>query len=211
VNTFLALAAAIGGLSGLATVVYERISQRPKIGGRVFQAIKGKTVIRGRKFTSVIVFLHLTNNRRNPISILEYELEAFVDDDWLPLPRSYGANLEQQALTDAAGRSFTITKDTMVNWKPQAIAHGVPLQGFIQFLADENLYAKTVTAWRLTLVDEFDRRHVVSTSSLELGDPFRVFELAHMSPTPGWIASADARADAAESASQIGEDAEIED
>jgi hypothetical protein len=32
-----------------------------------------------------------------------------------------------------------------------------------------------------------------------------------MSPTPGWIASADARADAAESASQIGEDAEIED
>jgi hypothetical protein len=204
VSSFLAWAAVIAAFSGWAAVLYDRLSQRPKIRGRVFQVIKGVGSLRGRQFTSIVAYLHLTNSRRNPISVLEYELEAFVDEDWTKLQRSYGANLEEQVLTDASGAPFRITRQTMVNWKPQAIAHGIPLQGFIQFLADERLYAKRITAWRLTLVDEFDNRHVISTSSMQLGEPFRMMELAHIVPTPHWVISADNQADAAHQDSHLG-------
>src|SRR4030043_2100980 len=72
---------AVGTISGWAAYAYTYLSDKPKVKGKILQVMKGNMqnpMQPSERLTSFILFLYLTNGRKNAIHLSNYILEIDV-------------------------------------------------------------------------------------------------------------------------------------
>jgi hypothetical protein len=174
-------------LSGWAGLYYDHFTHKPRIRGKVFGVFNGQWDAYNKRLSSYFVFLHLTNARRNAVTIVDYEMEIQIDGEWIRLERVYGIASDTLKYQDEQGKPFTIPAGKMIYDRTTGVEFGKPLQGFVMFAGEPSLFGKQPSAYRITCLDEFDQKHVIETTPDKLGHTFRFFELAGIKATDAMV------------------------
>jgi hypothetical protein len=181
--TWLQIIATAFALSGWAKVIFDHISARPKIRGRVFCVMNGRTTHPQYplvQLSSYMTYLYLYNMRHNSVHILDYEMELFIDRKWIPLSRYYGFhNLTNTEFSTEAGESikFTDLKDRIINKKGLPAQYGIPVTGWLMFGGPIELFGKNTIKYRITCIDAYNKKHVFITNKYNLANINLVMEM----------------------------------
>jgi hypothetical protein len=151
-------------LSGWVKLVYDHVTSRPLIRGRILNVIRGRQD--GGENTTFITYAYLTNARKSPVHIIDYQLEVHVGGKWHKAPRLYGTAIAKVfTFTDTDGQPITIPdfKAQLLPLTRTPIEFGGAFPGWIIFSGEPALYGQPVKKYRLTCVDAFGREHYVTT------------------------------------------------
>ena len=173
----IAIITSIFGISGWVTFLYNHITHVPKIQGRIFSPIVGKTQITQnggkRNVTTFLFYLYLTNKRKTAVRVLDYEMELkFTDGTTQKLQRFYGSGIYNFTFEWVNNTEINPNlKENLIHKKQHAIDTKEPLHGFVFFAGSEDLYERygrgEIEIYRLTAIDVFGERHVVQESNLD--------------------------------------------
>ena len=180
-------------LSGWGKVIYDHVTSRPKIRGRIFQMIKAQMAHpqdKGKILSAFIAYLYLVNKRRNTIHILDYGLEAKIDRKWVKLARVYGLHNVKNSFSALAGGDIEIRdfENNLIYRKNKPVEYGQPLHGWICFVGPDHLFHNEATAFRLTCVDAFHKKHCIVTRPNEFEHLYLLQDIADVSvPLPAGL------------------------
>ena len=166
-NTFLILSLIIG-LSGWGKITYDWFTSDPKIVGRVLGVITVDIRAPNHSFepkTTIMVYLYLINKRKNPVHILDYQLEYDTGSGYQKALRVYGFKEDfQPNFTDQNLEiSFPDFGKKLIYNKHLPIEYGTPLHGFALFSTGKkevDLLNK-IKKMKITCIDAFNKKHVI--------------------------------------------------
>jgi hypothetical protein len=183
-DTGIALLSYILALSGWGKIAYDAVTAKPLIRGRIFNVIRGEMPHpqrRGARLTAFLVYLYLTNARKAPVHILDYELQVFVRGDWRPIKRVYGAHHIQHPTFHAAGGGIIDIPDfagNLINRKNMPVAFGEPLHGWVMFADETWLHTASIDVFKLTCIDVLGGRHDVEARKDEWPNLYLLQDIA---------------------------------
>jgi hypothetical protein len=152
----------IVAFSGWAVFLYERFTESPRIKGKIINVISGRWLIHGKELTSFLVYLYITNQHRNSVHILDYELEADFGKGFQNLERVYMIdNSKKWTFLDPKGEEIVIPnfKENLIYKTYKSVQFGEICKGFILFAGNKQLYGINAKKFRVTCLDVFGRRH----------------------------------------------------
>jgi hypothetical protein len=161
----------IFGVSGWATLIYNHVTHKPKIEGRMFKPIVGEFIMDNEKHTSFLVYIYLTNTRKTPVRSLDYKLEIKLSNGTeYQLKRFYGKSIDNLKFAWDNDKVFdpNLTQ-TQITKKTNPIDFKEPLHGFALFGGPNNLYqdSDNISKMRLTVTDVFGNSHIVEESNMD--------------------------------------------
>lgn len=171
---FIKVASVIFAFSGWFKVVYDHQTSKPKIVGRILNFICGSvTSPLGKSYTAFMMYPYLLNARKNSIDILDYEayIKTPKTKGWHKISRFYGLDkVKHLEFLSVGGNPIVINglPDAFIYKKAGPVQQGVPLHGWIPFLAEEDLDAMSATKFKLVCIDASSKRHVIIQSVKEL-------------------------------------------
>ncbi len=174
-------------LSGWGKVLYDYITSKPKIRGRVFQVMRGQMNHPQRseeQLATFLTYLYLLNTRKNSIHILDYGLEVKIKNNWIRLDRVYGIhNIPNMSFLDPSGQEIKIKNfsENLIYKKSVPVEYGKPLHGWILFVGDASLYTEDISEYRLTCIDAYKKHHVIKTKPKEFENIYLLQDLADIS------------------------------
>jgi len=172
------IVAAIIGISGWVTFLYNYISNQPKIIGRLFTVVPGAW--QEKNMTTYLCYLYLTNQRKAAVHLLDYDLEVDFGEGFNKLNRVYGlGNRKDINFFDMSGKQIVIPdfhKQLIYN-KDSLVQFGIPIHGFIMFAGDASYYGKKAKRYRLTCIDAFGKKHIVVTKPEDFGNLYLLQDL----------------------------------
>jgi hypothetical protein len=174
------------GFSGWGKVLYDLVTSRPKIRGRVFQVIQGQMADPNKKggtLAAFITYLYLVNKRRNTIHVLDYEMEIKVGRKWIRLSRVYGIQNITNSFGSSMGGKIDIKnfEKNLIYMKNKPVEYGEPLHGWIVFVGPENLYNnKIIGAFKLTCIDAFQEKHCIFTKPSDFASVYLLEDIAEI-------------------------------
>ena len=177
-------------LSGWGKVVYDHISSKPKIRGRVFQVMRGcmpHPERQGQKLTTFLTYLYLVNTRKSGVHILDFELQVLNEGKWIRLDRVYGLHNVRELNFDAPdGSPIKIQNfsSNLIYRKVGPVEFGKPLHGWIMFAGSPSLYGVHIERFRVTCIDAYRRRHTLETKAAEFEGLHLLQELAEITIPP---------------------------
>ena len=150
------------------TLFYTWFTSSPKIEGRILTLMTAdwhSPEFGSEPKTGIFVYLYLINKRKNPVHILDYELEYDVGNGVEKAMRVYGTrNIEQ---TSFNGKGFVVSipnfKDKVIYSKNTPIDYGSPIHGFAIFAKNEpsGHFSEKLTKLNIICIDAFGNRHVI--------------------------------------------------
>jgi len=187
-------------LSGWAKVLYDHVTSRPRICGRVFQVILGQMANPAQAeepLAAFVVYLYLVNRRRNTIHVLDYEMEIRVARKWTRLSRVYGIHNVQNCFASASGPiQIENFEANLIYRKNKPVEYGQPLHGWIVFVGPESLRNSRIKAFRVTCIDAFQKKHRLLTKDKGLASVYLLQDIADIKvPVHGPQASKSAPAE----------------
>ena len=171
-------------LSGWGKVLYDHFAGRPRIRARVFNVMRGQLADpQGTKktLTSFVIYLYLVNTRRNSVHVLDYELEARRDGQWIRLDRVYGIhNVQNLGFLAPDGTEIKISNfsDNLIYRKNLPVEYGKPLHGWIVFAGEASLHQANIPRYRVTCIDAYRKRHRFETSQEKFENLFLLQDMA---------------------------------
>ena len=148
-------------LSGWGKVLYDHVTSKPKICGRVFQVVLAQMANPAQAeepLAAFVVYLYLVNRRRNTIHILDYEMEISVARKWTRLSRVSGIHNVHNCFNSASGPiQIENFEANLIYRKNKPVEYGQPLHGWIVFVGPEYLRNSKISAFRVTCIDAFKR------------------------------------------------------
>lgn len=169
-TTLLYIITTLVALSGWVTYFHNIITNRPKIVGKVLQIMTSEW--QNPKFqkpkTAIFIYMYLVNKRKNPVHILDYEVEIDLGNGFERLQRVYGTkNLAQPTFeSEEYLISMPNLNENLINSKNIYSEYGVPIHGFALFASDRShidIKGK-IKKIKVTCLDAFNNRHIVKGS-----------------------------------------------
>jgi hypothetical protein len=172
------------GISGWAKLAYDYIVSKPKIAGRVFNIITGSMPhpnIPNKQLTTFLVYLYLTNKRKSPIHILDYEMEIDAGKGYKHVDRVFGINnTNNWTFTDTQGQLLEIPnfQDKLIYKSARPVEYGQPLHGFVFFAGDASYYGLSREKYKITCRDVFGNKHKIVYKPKESENLFLLQDIA---------------------------------
>lgn len=177
-------------LSGWGKVLYDLLTARPKVRGRILSVMRGQMQNPQQPnimLTSFTTYLYLVNQRKNSVHLLDYEFEVKINGKWIELARVYAMhNIPNFTFTAPDGEPIVIKSfvENLVYRKNQAVDYGKPLQGWIVFAGDVSLHHADISCYRLTCIDAFGKKHVMENKTADFANIYLLQEMTDMSLPP---------------------------
>lgn len=176
-DTISLVVAIVVGLSGWLTLFYSYFSNRPKIRGRILQVMTGKFTNPEKPdelLTSFTLFLYLTNTRKSPVHLVDYELSIDVGrgPEKLKIVRS-GPDMIYTFVY--LGRNLQIPnfQQRLLYRQAKPISYGTPFIGFLLFGGEARYHGVKPRAFKLVCTDVFGHKHRVNAKPEEFRElPF---------------------------------------
>ena len=184
-KTLALVIAIVGALSGWGAIAHSWLTSSPKIEGRVLNLLTFEWRAPpqfNKPKTGIMPYLYLINTRKNPVHILDYELEFDIGNGYEKALRVYGTrNLPQP--TFGSGE-FTISipnfKDKLIYSKNTPIDYGTPVHGFAFFATDrsnDEIKAK-IKSLKITCIDAFNIRHSFEYNPIDSANLYLLQDIA---------------------------------
>ncbi|MGF6127206.1 hypothetical protein QF019_002415 [Pseudomonas frederiksbergensis] len=160
-------AGVIFALSGWFKVAYDHQANKPKIVGKLLNFLCGEFISpSNKKYTVFMMYPYLLNARKNSVHILDYE--AYIKTPklkkWQKISRFYGLERVQELIFNSAGGGLIRINDLPAGYiykKEGPVQQGIPLHGWVPFLADGDLDAMNATHFKLVCIDANSKKHTV--------------------------------------------------
>lgn len=186
----IAIVAIIVALYGWTTLLYNWITSKPKIKGKIFNVITGDLKNPNRPsqtLTAFNVYLYLTNTRKNTVHILDYELEVDIGNGYKKMGRFYGAHRIPRWSFISASLKIDIPDfpQKLITAQAEPVKYGIPLHGFVLFVSGEpkNQFLENVKKFRVTCVDAFGNRHKIVSCPKQFPNIYLLQDLAGITLT----------------------------
>ena len=145
---------------------------RPKIRGKILTVISAEWTSQSQNIhkSAFWVYVFLTNYHKNPISLIDYELEADFGEGYIKLERVYGdvSKVLPPVITAKDNMNVDIQLKNLrqhllyKNAKP--VRYGEFNHGFVMFAGDDlSLYSRKALKIKFVCIDVFGNRHVICT------------------------------------------------
>lgn len=168
------------GIGGwLARSYYEIHTSKPKIKGRILQAMTGiwaqyninRDMI--EEHNTILLAVSLTNERKNIVTILDYELYIDYGEGFKRVKKLYGVKTSKNwnftLNIDGVQKEYVIPdfQEKGIDSRLQLVKYGEAIVGFILFVYDDIDIEKLrlVNQFKLICIDVFDRRHEIITET----------------------------------------------
>ncbi len=193
VNTLILTLSVMVALSGWAKFFYDMFTNKPKIDGRVFNVIIGimpHPNIPNKTLTSFLVYLYLTNKRKNSAHILNYELEIDLGEGFKEVDRVYGIQNVQNWGFSSQTHSIDIPNlaEKLIYSKVKPVEYGSINQGFVLFASpkpqSDFINAGKAVTYKVTCLDVFGNRHKIVSSPDKFMNLFLLQDMAGIKLTP---------------------------
>jgi hypothetical protein len=174
--------AIIAAVSGWATVAYQYFSDKPKVRGKILQVMHGSMtnpMKTSEKLATFVLFLYLTNARKNAVHLRNYELEVDVGKGYKKMLMVRGI-LDSTSFTFESESGDIIIPDFnkgLIYRQSKPVEYGVPFYGYLMFAGDIEYYAQKVRRCKIILTDVFDHKHKLTTKQEEFVDIFYLQEI----------------------------------
>jgi hypothetical protein len=171
-------------LSGWAKVIFDYVTGRPRIRGRIFTVMRGQMPNPARPsemLTAFTTYLYLLNTRRNSVHMLDYEMEAQIGGKWHRLQRVYGIhNIKNLSFLAPDGTEIKISNfaDNLIYRRNIAVEYGKPLHGWIVFAGDPTFHVVETEKYRVTCIDVYRKRHVFVTTPKDFENLYLLQDMA---------------------------------
>jgi hypothetical protein len=176
------LIATVAAISGWATVVYEYFSDKPKIKGKILQVMRG-TFQNPEKpsdsLTVFVLFLYLTNARKNNLHLSDYILEIDIGGRFERMKMIRGITDQSIHFGYEKGGEVQIPdfNKGLIYKQTKAVEFGTPFYGYLAFAGDVKYHKADIQRYRITCVDVFDHKHKITTESKKFVDLFYLQEV----------------------------------
>lgn len=156
----------IVALSGWATFLWDRYTDKPKISGRICLASIGELTRDNEKYTLFIQFLYLTNRRAKGVHILDYKLGVDMGHSVESTKMIYGAQALNQEITVQSPKhvlKIPKVKQVLLTQKKTALEYGKPLYGILLFVSEKKreYFDGKVKRYCITVEDILGYRHKI--------------------------------------------------
>jgi hypothetical protein len=172
---------AIGTISGWAAYTYQYLSDRPKIKVKLLNVMRGRfknPKNPSEDLTSFMLFIYLTNLRKNAVHIKDYILEVDDGNGFKRMKKIYG-DLSHFDFTCADGEIQIPNFEQGLIYKiSKPVEFGVPYYGYLFFGGDPKYYDAEIKRFRITCIDVLDHKHETTAKPAEFtGDLFYLQEV----------------------------------
>lgn len=167
-------------ISGWVAFGYQYFSERPKIKGKLLQVMRGRMKNPENPteyLTSFILFVYLTNLRKNAVHVRDYILE--IDDgDGFKRMKIVRGNLANLHFSCPDGEiEIPNFEQGVIHKQSKPIEFGTPYYGYLVFGGDIKYYDFKIKQFRITCIDVFDNKHVITTKPEKFVDLFYLQEV----------------------------------
>jgi hypothetical protein len=183
-QTIVFIVSTILALSGWSTLLYNWFTSRPKIKGQILNIMTAEwhNPQFGPPKTGIFACLYLINTRKNPVHILDYELEFDIGNGYQRALRVYGTqNIDQPSFhSDISEITIPNFREKLIYSKNTPVEYGVPLHGFALFATDlphATLMGK-IRKIRVTCVDAFNNRHEIEATPKQFSNIYLLQDIA---------------------------------
>ena len=166
----IALLTLLIAFSGWGIFIYERLTSKPKLEGRILNVITGQMnnpKIPGENLTVFNVYLFITNSRKFPVYIYDYILEIDKGLGYQETKQLYGYKPGEKRNFPSKEYNIDIPDyfNTLIYNKKTPVDYGIPLHGIAPFSTPGNQteIVPKVKKYRVTVTDVFNRKHVIET------------------------------------------------
>ena len=156
-------------VSLVATFMVQSYLDRPKLKGNILQVIIGHLVGNFDK-TSYAMYVYLTNQHQNTISIFDYEMYVDFGEGYIKLDRVFGTGIIPEvfeASSPLGNARIENFRDKQLSKKDQQIGFGNFIDGFLMFVGDPSFLKKQVNRYKLVCIDVFQRKHIIEVAPKE--------------------------------------------
>lgn len=174
----------VAALSGWGTILYNWLTSTPKIKGQILNLMTADWANPQwhKPKTSLFVYLYLINERKNPVHILDYELEFDLGNGYERALRVYGTQrIEQPSFhSDMFEIAIPNFKDKLIYSKNNPVEYGTPLHGFALFATDKphNLIMGKIRKLKVTCIDAFKDRHIIEATPEQFSNIYLLQDIA---------------------------------
>ncbi|MCX4792627.1 hypothetical protein OG369_43410 [Streptomyces sp. NBC_01221] len=158
---------------GSAYAAWRATRPHPKLRGAITAAwLSGRSTRRGaapqvvERGLAVGLHVLLTNETAHSVHPVGYQLKIRVSGKWHVADRMATWDLQLPDL-HVDGWVVNMEPAQLLNWPPRPVHHGEPLMGWLVFGLPTGL-SGTVEAYRLTVIDVFERRTIISASQKQI-------------------------------------------
>lgn len=197
-DSYIKLASVIFAFSGWFKVVYDHQASKPKVVGKVLNFLCG--VVESptkRKYTAFMMYPYLLNARKNSVHILDYEAYIKLPGSrkWRRINRFYGLDRAESVQFFSQGGGVIKINDLPASYiykKEGPVQQGIPLHGWVPFLADGELDATNATHFKLVCIDANSTRHTIIQKTADVVPIPLLIQIANidvppdMMPGPGF-------------------------
>jgi len=181
-KTIVFIITAILALSGWSTLFYNWFTSTPKIKGKVLNVMTGEWRTPQFSKTGLFVYLYLTNARKNPVHILDYEFEFDIGNGYERALRVYGMQNNPQPSFSSDKIEITIPnfQEKLIYSKNNPIEYGSPMHGFALFATDKphsSIMGK-IKKLKITCIDVFGSRHIIKSAPKEFASLYLLQDIA---------------------------------
>ena len=187
VNTTILTISILVAFSGWAKFLYDILTNKPKISGQIVNVIIGDMANVDNPsgaLTACIVYIYLTNKRRNSVHILDYELEIDLGSGFEKLMRMYGVqNVKDWHFTSETHKiEIPDFNRKLIYAENKPVEYGSPLHGFVLFASKkpQSSYISNLSTnkYKVPIIDAFQNKHKIITSANEFPNLFLLQDLA---------------------------------
>ncbi len=174
--------AIIATISGWVAFIYQYFSDRPKVRGKILQVMRGTFKIPKEppeELTTFILFLYLTNIRKNAVHISDYILEVDTGTGFERIKMIVGLAKQNIHFGYWKGGEVQIPdfNKGLIYKQSKPVEFGVPFYGYLPFGGDIKYYKADIRRFRITCVDVFGHKHKITTEPKNFVDLFYLQEV----------------------------------
>lgn len=171
------------GISGWVAFFYQYFSDKPRIRGKILQVMYGQfpnPIKPSEQLTSFVLFLYLTNTRKNAVHLQRYDLEVDYGKGFkkMQIVRGIPENMNISFESNSGKISIPNFNKGLIYKHSKPIEFGVPFYGYLLFAGDIKYYQQKGRRFRISITDVFDHKHVfIANPEKHFIDIFNLQEL----------------------------------
>jgi len=174
--------ALVAAVSGWIAFFYQYYSDKPKIRGKILQVMRGtfqNPEKPSESLTTFVLFLYLTNARKNAIHLSDYILEIDTGDRFERMKMIRGITNQTVHFGYEQGGEVQIPdfNKGLIYKQSKAVEFGTPFYGYLAFAGDLKYHKANIRRYRITCVDVFDHKHEITTEPKKFVDLFYLQEV----------------------------------
>jgi hypothetical protein len=166
-NTVLSIISIFVSLSGWIVFLYDRATNLPRIKGSIIETISSTWVNESfqKPVTCILVYLFIVNIRKNPVKVVDYDLEIDIGKGYERFIRVFGEINNPVFNSNEYVIDIPDLNSKLIHTNTGILDYGIPVHGFLPFISKTMNLEEIIKMKKLkiTCIDAFGKKHYIKS------------------------------------------------